>query len=135
MLRESYAYGSDDLKAVLEEFKLGDTKLIDVTSFKMLSPDSFIWRLRMTDGIYYLYAEDFITDIESVKRNIQEIAGTHPGVFVKVKIPRPFNLLAPVGAATTYAKPEDYEKEIQDIVTESGYDLVFLYKIVNSKVK
>lgn len=130
MLRDLYAYGTEELKDVLGKFKLNDSRLIDITKFQMLTPDSFIWRLRMTNGVYYLYAEDFIESLEHVKRSIQEVAGPHPGKFIEAIEQKEFEELEPVLNSEVYAEPDEYNEQIMKFAVDSGHDLVFLYKIM-----
>lgn len=128
MLRNAYT-DSEEIKQVLERFQIGDTKFVDVTLYEALTPDSFIWRLQLTDGVYYLYAEDYVPSLVHVKQEIERVAGTQTGTFVAVKTSKEFADLQPVQVATTYRKPEVYDKEMKQFAADSGFDLVFLYKV------
>lgn len=128
-VRDGYAYGTPELWKVLNHFQI-QAKLIDVRSFHMLTPDSFLWKLRMSDGVYYLYAEDYVEKLEYVEKEIQEASAGKIGQFVMVKKPRPLEEHSAVKAASEYAPPESYEA-MRPYAADSGYDLVFLYKLDN----
>lgn len=96
---------------------------------KSLSPDSFIWKLEINNERYYLYAEDYVPSIKHVYTEIEKVAGAGNGTLVEVKDKIEFDRLAPVQAAEVYQKPDNYEAEMQRYAAESGYDLVFLYKV------
>lgn len=120
-LRDHYAYASPELENCLVRFELGDAKLVDVKSFQMLTPDSFIWKLRFSDGMYYLYAEDYAPDLAHVSQQIADYTGGQTGHFVETNDQKEFEHLR--------AKPKDYDMNMIKYAVDSGFDLVFLYKI------
>lgn len=129
MLRDLYAYGSEELHQIIEFFKLGDVRLVKVLSFRMLNADSFVWELRLTNGLYYLYAEDFIDSIKQVQDTINILTHKRAGHFIAVRKQKDFEELEAVKAATIYSEPKDYKKSMKAYVADSGFDLVLLYKI------
>lgn len=128
MLRDEYVY-NEQLVKILDRFALNGVGLIEVKYFGMLSPDSFLWHLRMTDGLYYLYAEDFVESLDEIAHRLATCTNNQTGHFVEVKQPKAFEGLSPVKAADFYAKPKDYESTMMQYTADSGFDHVFLYKI------
>jgi len=129
VLRDMYAYGSVELKEILNRFALNGDTLVDVKMYKMITPDSFIWKLRMAGGIYYLYAEDFIQSLNYVKSEIEEFAGKDAGHFIEATDQKDFEEMTPVVSAAVYEKPEDFDETLIKYAVDSGYDMVFLYKV------
>lgn len=74
MLRE-YAYTLNPtlITDVLRRFKIsipetfGDLTLVE---FRLLSPDSFLWKFIIGGAVYYLYAEDSIESLNDVRSKI-----------------------------------------------------------------
>lgn len=116
------------MHAVLELFELGDETLIDVKLFRMLTPESFLWQLRLSDYVYYLYAVDFVESLEQIANTLQVVTDGTPGEFVPVRTPTVFETAGPVTASSMYEKPDDWDTKIANYAAESGYDFVFLYK-------
>lgn len=127
MLRDE-ASGSPALHAVLELFEIGDETLIDVKQFRMLTAESFLWQLRLSDNVYFMYATDFIQSLEQVANTLQVATDGEPGELVPVRTPIPFEEAGPVTASSVYDKPDDWDEKIAHYAGESGYDFVFLYK-------
>jgi hypothetical protein len=136
MLRD-YFFMAPPFKDVLsryEDVPAGEDDSLTIVMSRILSPDSFIWKLDINNDRYYLYAEDFIDNLQHVIDEIESIAGKGAGSLVKVKRPTEFNELEPVQAAEMYTKPEDYDTAIKQYASDSGYDLLFLYKVSREAV-
>jgi hypothetical protein len=127
MLRDE-ANGSPVLHAVLAQFDTGDETFVDVVQFQKLSANSFVWKLRFSDYMYYLYAVDFVESLEQVTDTLRIITDGTPGFLVRALNPLDFASASPVVAATVYQKPVSYDEKVAPHATESGYDFVFLYK-------
>ncbi len=112
MLRRQYGFNSQ-LKIILEKFELGDSKFVDVKSFNMLTPDSFLWRLRMIDLTYYLYAGDYFPNLQHVRKIILAETDATEGEFVKVK---------------TVERTNEFTGEFLEYVISDEYDKVALFK-------
>jgi hypothetical protein len=96
--------------------------------FQVLTPDSFIWRFLIDGVVYYLYAEDFVQDLEYVRNQINSYAVKNAELeFVKAKQQKQFDDAEPVKSSAVYEKPEDYD-EMKLYAVDSGYDFVFLCK-------
>lgn len=99
---------------------------VTLIQFKVLSPDSFVWKFSIAKSIYYLYAEDFVSGIEDIRLKLSYVAPESSKFdFVLVKDPNKFEESSPVKASTIYAKPEDSAK-MMEYAVESGHDFVFL---------
>ena len=127
MLRDE-ANGSPALHSVLAQFALDEEALIDVLEFRKLSSDSYIWKLRLSDYIYYLYAEDFVESLEQVTDTIRIATEGTPGDLVAALTPMDFATASPVMSTSVYEKPSDFDDKIAHYAVESGYDFVFLFK-------
>ena len=125
-LRDLYAAGTPELQSCLKKFRVGKAKLIDVKAYRMLTPDSFIWKLRMSDGIYYLYAEDYVPSMDHIREEIAGYTHDQKGHFIEAKNLRE---IPAVRAAATYAESDDYALDMAKLAVGSGYDLVFLFKV------
>jgi hypothetical protein len=126
-----YAYRTDELDNCLNRFRLPEgSKFVDVKLFRMLTPDSFIWKLRHTDSMYYLYAEDYVPSLAHVRTIILgNLAHGQSGHFIEATTQIAFNDLSAVRSAVVYRKPDDYDSEIIKYTIDSGHDLVFLYRV------
>lgn len=132
MLRD-YIYTLDRglIKEVFSKFliDLPDSEDgVALVQFKVLSPDSFVWKFSIAGSIYYLYAEDFVSGIEDIRLKLSYIAPEFSKFdFVFAKDPNKFEDSSPVKSSTIYAKPEDSAK-MMEYAVESGHDFVFLAK-------
>jgi hypothetical protein len=131
MLRDE-TNGSPALHAVLDQFELEDETLLDVLLFRTLNSHSFLWQLRLTDSIYYVYATDFVESLEQITSTLQVATDGTPGELVPVKRPMIFEEASPVTSSSLYDKPDDFDTKIAHYTTESGYDFVFLYRTEQS---
>lgn len=111
MLRDMYVQGSEELKKVFSSFKTAGVQLIDVWLYEMLTPDSFLWKIRTSEGFYYLYGEDYVSNIETVTKIIEEKIGKR-GHFIEAQ-----------------EKATISDINLTKYVVESGHDKVLLYKI------
>lgn len=101
---------------------------ITVLEFKVLTPDSFLWRLLIGKTVYYLYAEDFIEGMDDVRHKLARLAKSSANLeFIKVREREEFEDAEPVKAATLYKIPSS-KKELMKFAASSGYDFVFLCK-------
>lgn len=127
MLRDE-ANGSPALHAVISQFDIGDETVIDVVAFRKLRPNCFLWKVRMSDYIYYVYAEDFVESLEQVTDTLRIATEGTPGELVAAKVPMDFASASPVMSASIYEKPSDFDDKIAHYTVESGYDFVFLFR-------
>lgn len=111
MLRDEYGFNSH-LEATIEKFALQSSKFVDVKLFKMITPDCFLWRLRMTDLTYYLYAEDYVNDVSQVRQTILCVTDATDGEFIAAKKPN----------------KKYRNSELRRLAVEDGFDSVFLFK-------
>lgn len=132
MLRD-YIYTLDTtlLKESFPRFDLTMPKgrgSVVLVEFRILSPDSFIWRFLIGESVYYLYAEDFVAGLDYVKAKILHAADRKMRIeFVRTREPKDFYESTPYVAASTYQPPKD-ENEMMKFAIDSGYDFVFLCK-------
>lgn len=135
MLRNfQYNPTATQLTDVLERFSLDyntERSSIDVLKFEVLSPDSFVWKLLLGNVIYYLYAEDYVSDLDYVKNVINEYTGSEKWDFVIPREVIAFESSSPVQAAVVYQKPEQANR-LMEYVIDSGYDFVFLVKTLEN---
>ena len=96
--------------------------------FQILSPDSFVWRLLIGSTVYYLYAEDYVSDLAYVHEVVSSYAVKNAHLdFIEVKEQQEFDTAQPVKRAEVYKKPDAYET-MKHYAASSGYDFVFLCK-------
>lgn len=128
MLRDEAA-GTPALHDILEQFQVSeDEVLLDVRHFRMLTPNSFVWQIRMSDFVYFVYAVDFVNSLEEITDTLRIITEGMPGELVPAKVPLSFESASPVSSSTIYEKPTDFDDKISHYAGESGYDFVFLYQ-------
>lgn len=136
MLREFF-YRTAAIKDALsqyEDIEVSDNDNVSVILARQLTPDSFIWKIELNGERYYLYAEDYVQSLAHVIDEIEDIAGQGAGSLIKVKEIIEFENLEPVKSAAVYNPPENYETDLQPYASDSGYDLVFLYKVNHPKL-
>ena len=136
MLRDFF-YQTAAFKDVLSQYEgieIGAEDYLSILLARQLTPDSFIWKIELNNDRYYLYAEDYVQNKTHVINEIENIAGQGAGSLVKVKQAIDFDNLEPVKSAEVYSQPDDYATELQPYTSDSGYDLVFLYKINHPKL-
>lgn len=101
---------------------------LSLVGYTALSPDSFVWKIFDGESVYYLYAEDFIENLEQVKRAIKNFWPDDISLeFIPVKEPRAFEDSSPNQASEIY-KPPDDEYNFIRYAGQSGYDFVFLLR-------
>lgn len=127
MLRD-WTYVSKEMHEVLNQFEGIDSSDAQITSYKLLSPDSFLWRLKIGKRVYYLYAEDYIPSMDHVRKQLEDFTHGTSGEFVMAKKPDTFEEHAPVKSAVTYKEPEDWP-EVSKYSVGSEYDSVFLFRV------
>jgi len=121
---------TSSIKQTLTQFKLNlpeaATGGIALLEFKVLTPDSFVWRFLINRVVYYLYAEDFVEGLDDIRQKLNRIS-KHPLnlEFIEAKEHRKFDDADPVRAAAIYKKPKN-EDDMMKFAVESGYDFVFL---------
>lgn len=135
MIRDfQYNPSYPQLAQILQEFNLdfhSAKSPLNVLRFEVLSPDSFAWKLLLGSSIYYLYAEDYISGLEYLKRDLTDYIGSDKWDFVPPKQPIDFESSSPVKTADVYEKPEPGDDFVQYAVT-SGHDFVFLVKTLEN---
>lgn len=128
MLRD-YLYIEDWhlIETALEQF-IDLPSRLSLVGFTSLSPDSFVWKIFDGKHIYYLYAEDYVQNLEHVKKQILSFWPEKINLeFIPVKTPIPFEDSSPNKSAAIYKPPAD-EYEFAKYAARSGYDFVFLLK-------
>lgn len=126
MLRDfSYKPEPELIRTVLKQFSVEIPETFTLLHFELLSPDSFMWRLRIGKSIYYLYAEDFVSDMDEIRANFGKLIGNNTWELVPAKTVRAFHDTSPVKGETVYKEPENVTEMMQYAV-ESGHDFVFL---------
>lgn len=103
-------------------------KQITLIEFQTLSPDSFRWRLLLDGVVYYLYAEDHISNFKDVQNKINSWFAPNAKIdFIKTKQRENFADTMPFKSAAVYKEPSDYD-QMKLYAIRSGYDFVFLCK-------
>jgi hypothetical protein len=116
-----------------KEFDLDLTEqsvIITLLEFKIVSPDSFLWRFMIDDDVYYLYAEDFVTGLEDVKAKVERLTNRSPAPaleFVPVKAPKDFEKSGPFTSARVYMEPDNPE-EMMQYAADAEFDFAFLLR-------
>jgi hypothetical protein len=123
---------TSSIKQMLSQFKLNlpeaATGGIALLEFRVLTPDSFVWRFLINGVIYYLYAEDFVEGLDDIHRKLKRISKSSSNLeFIEAKEHKKFDDAGPVRVATLYKKPKN-KSEMMKFAVESGYDFVFLCK-------
>jgi hypothetical protein len=59
------------LDAALELF-IDLPERLSLVGYIALSPDSFLWKIYDGETVYYLYAEDFVTDLDQVSDAVED---------------------------------------------------------------
>ena len=125
-----YTFDASTIRSVLQKF---DVSLPDgigqaaLLRFETLSPDAFMWRLRVADSVYYLFAEDYIPSLDYVKNMFNAYLTTNKWSLIRVRHPKAFEEAEPVMGATTYQEPEDVNA-LMRYAADSGNDFCFLAK-------
>ena len=100
----------------------------DIVGFTALSPDSFLWTLSTNQAVYYLYAEDFVSDYHAALHAAQVYTPASAELsFIPAKQPLDFETSTPNQSAAVYQPPNDLA-EFQKHASQSGYDFVFLLR-------
>ncbi len=123
---------TSSIKQTLAQFKLDlpevGTGHIALLEFKVLTPDSFMWKFLINRTIYYLYATDFVEGLDEIRHTLNRISKAPSSLeFIEARELKKFDEAAPVKAAALYKKPKN-ESEMMRFAVESGYDFVFLCK-------
>ncbi len=127
-----HSLDTSSINQTLSRFKLdlpeAATGGIALLEFRVLTPDSFVWRFLINGVVYYLYAEDFVEGIDDIRSKLNHVSKSSSNlVFIEAKEPRKFNEADPVRVATVYRRPKN-ESEMMKFTVESGYDFAFLCK-------
>ena len=135
MLRDfQYEPSPEQLHKVLRQFDLDDssaTAQLDILRFEVLSPDSFVWRIVLNRAVYYLYAEDYLEDLDYLKNTLNDYIGSDSWVLVKPRELLVFENSSPVKGASIYVKNPKKEL-LMEYAVDSGYDFVFLAKTLEN---
>jgi len=130
MLRD-FVY-NPNAQIVLDTLKQFDFTLpkekgnIALTSFEVITPDSFMWRIYAGD-IYYLYAEDYVPGLEYISSVFQSYLKSNEWEFIPFRSPKKFAQSNPVLQADVYQGATDAD-DMMKYAGESGYDFVFLVR-------
>ena len=122
-----------DAKLIIETlqkfgFNLAHEKYpFSLLRFDVISPDSFMWRILIGEGVYYLYAEDYVSGLDYIKRTFQQYLEASDWEFVRPLKTVAFEDAGPVTRANVYAKADDSDA-MMEYAVDSGYDFVFLVK-------
>jgi hypothetical protein len=138
MLRDWNGESNDILLGVLEQFGV-EASTILLQKYEAITLDSRIWNFSIKNGdkfdSYYLYAEDYVPDLEHVTREInQNLAEWTPEDKVKlvpVVTPTTWKESSPVQSSDFYTEPGQ-PSEFMKFAATSGHDFVFLAKVVTS---
>lgn len=128
MLRD-YLYTKDWnlVEAAFSQF-MTCPKSLQLVYFRKTSPDSFVWYLRdpARYTAYYLYAEDYIPDLQHVRDTLARIASPNAALdLLPVNNLGAFEDSHPNKTAAVY-KPPDGEYDFMHYAAQSGFDFVFL---------
>src|SRR5690606_36484322 len=106
--------GTSPLKQLLTRFKLNlpeQTGSVTLLEFKVLTPDSFLWRLLIGKTVYYLYAEDFVEGVGDVRHKLAYLTkGSADLELIEVRKREEFEDAEPVKTATLYKMPGSKEE-------------------------
>lgn len=87
-----------------------------------------MWKIYDGKTTYYLYAEDFVPDLDHVQRQIKDFWPQDIELeFMPVKTPVAFEDSSPNKSSEIY-KPPANEYDFSKYAAPSGYDFVFLLK-------
>jgi hypothetical protein len=128
MLRDFPKTLTSDLVDVLNEFRFDEPHEIvrvAILRFEIISPDAFMWRLLINDGVFYLYAEDYVPSLEYVKHIFVTYIAREGFELVPAREAIPFSFASPISRSATYQKPDD-SQDMAQFAVHSGYDFVFL---------
>lgn len=114
-----------NLREVLDRFTIDLPEYIALVRFEVITPDSFMWRILIGEGVYYLYAEDYVPDMDHVKSIFKKYLENDRWELVKPKSTIKFENSTPVKSAITYPEPDDSD-EMMLYAIDSGPDFVFL---------
>ncbi len=79
----------------------------------------------MGDGVYYLYAEDYVPGLNHIKLVFDNYLESNDWNLIEPKEIIKFSDAEPVKNASTYTEPED-SGQIMRYAVDSGHDFVFL---------
>ncbi len=120
-----YHQDSNIIPDILGRFNIELPEYIALIRFEVITPDSFMWRLLISEHIYYLYAEDYVPSLSHIKSLFDQYIENTEWSFVKPRKVIHFEDASPVKGATTYAPP-DASDNMMRYALDSGYDFVFL---------
>lgn len=130
MLR-SFEYNPDKnlILEALGRFNIELSENIALVRFEVITPDSFMWRILIEDGVYYLYAEDYVPGIAHIKAVFNQYLDSSSWSFIESRTAIEFEDAAPVKGASTYKKGGGADEMMQYAI-DSGHDFVFLVRSV-----
>lgn len=117
-----------EINQLLSKFDIPDsseTQKFSLLRYECLSPDSFMWRVTDGRSIYYLYAEDYVSGLDHIKKIFTSYMESEDWKLVRNKQPINFSESEPVVSASTYEEPKD-SAEMMQFAVSSGFDFVFL---------
>jgi len=135
MLRNfQYDPQASHITEVLERFNLDYSSReshLDVLRFEVLSPDSFMWKILIGNAVCYLYAEDYVSDVDYIKDVFNDYLESDKWDFIKPKQILKFESLGPVQRAEVYEKYNRAD-DLMQYAVDSGHDYVFLVKTLEN---
>lgn len=139
MLREWNGTSNEPLLVVLKQYDVKPQEM-RLHKYEAITPDSFIWCITVKENNkwtpYYLYAEDYIGGtqqvIDAIEDNLASWTPNDKIELVPVIKQAKWEQSEPVKLADTYAKPEK-PAEMMKFATQSGYDFVFLAKVITTE--
>lgn len=130
MLRDNF-YRNYEVTDVLNQFVgVEGISYAVIKMSRMLTPDSFIWKIEIGKERYYLYAEEYSQSLTTVRHAVEEVAGQGSGEFLKVREAKELEDTPMYKSPRTHV-PIDTFESIQPYVTSSGFDLVYLYHVTS----
>lgn len=130
MLRDNF-YRNYEVSDVLQQFDgVEGISYAVIKMSRLLTPDSFIWKIEIGKERYYLYAEEYSQSLTTVRHAIEEVAGAGAGEFMPVRDQKDLEDTPMYRSPRTHVPTETFES-IQPYVTSSGFDLVYLYHVTS----
>ncbi|MGO3702195.1 MAG: hypothetical protein ACTJG2_03350 [Candidatus Saccharimonadales bacterium] len=115
------------LDGALEQF-IDLPPTLKLVQYICITPDSFLWKIASDETVYYLYVEDYIEGLVSVRESVAAYA---PEGVVLTFLPAKKSVALENSTSDQEAsihQPSGKEHEIATFSRESGYDSVFLMK-------
>lgn len=126
-------FSEAQFKEILSYFGLKDISNFKIIKSQDLTPDSFAWKIVVNNDEYVLYAEDYISSVQYTEQRIVEFIDGQNGFFVPwVRLRDSTDKLSLIDAQNIQNPPDN--EWINALSVTSGYDSVFLYKLIKPNV-